>query len=152
MVRPLDPLALRLAGHDDPIERAVLDRVVKDVGPGIDRCPRLAAIIGIAGIGLASGIIATRTGLALARSGTVPVGELVRLLPVLVGVVSGLALHCLMARNVRVGRVCSVPLAHRRCPHCGYALEGLPADGTAGLTTCPECGCRWRLDAPTVPG
>jgi hypothetical protein len=36
----------------------------------------------------------------------------------------------------------------RRCPHCGYSLQGLPVDPADGATVCPECACAWRLDDP----
>ncbi|MCP4250014.1 MAG: hypothetical protein GY778_23480 [bacterium] len=48
-------------------------------------------------------------------------------------------------RRVRAQRIRPVMLAHRRCPHCGYALRGLPTAPEDGATVCPECGCAWLL-------
>ncbi len=50
----------------------------------------------------------------------------------------------------------SMVLSLRKCPDCGYALEGLhpsigmiEGNGVAlGPRACPECGARW----PLVPG
>jgi ribosomal protein S27AE len=38
-------------------------------------------------------------------------------------------------------------LEHRRCPHCGYDLRGLPDESNDGATICPECGSAWILAA-----
>ncbi len=35
------------------------------------------------------------------------------------------------------------------CASCGYDLRMLPADPVDGVTVCPECGCRWKLDETT---
>jgi transcription initiation factor TFIIIB Brf1 subunit/transcription initiation factor TFIIB len=40
-------------------------------------------------------------------------------------------------------------LKHRRCPHCGYDIRGLPVDPQDGATVCPECGCAWELPSET---
>jgi hypothetical protein len=53
----------------------------------------------------------------------------------------------LKARRTRWERICRVVLEYHHCPHCGYNLRGCPADDT---TTCPECGCVWRLPAEAV--
>ena len=39
-------------------------------------------------------------------------------------------------------------IAARRCPWCLYDLSGTPKDHH-DLTTCPECGGRWRLPTPS---
>ena len=38
-------------------------------------------------------------------------------------------------------------LQHRRCPHCGYDLRGLPPDPHDRAVVCPECGCAWGVEA-----
>jgi hypothetical protein len=47
-------------------------------------------------------------------------------------------------------KVLAVLLKHRRCPHCGYSLRGLPVEAGDGATVCPECACAWRLDDPAI--
>ena len=46
-------------------------------------------------------------------------------------------------RSARFGRVM---LRHRRCPHCGHDLRGVPVEKEDHATVCPDCGCAWRLD------
>jgi hypothetical protein len=48
-------------------------------------------------------------------------------------------------KHRRWGKIPAAMLKHFRCPHCGYDLRRLPADPADGATTCPECGCSWRL-------
>jgi len=49
-------------------------------------------------------------------------------------------------RRARAKNICAIMLQHRRCPHCGYDIRGLPTDSGDGCTVCPECGCAWRLE------
>jgi hypothetical protein len=49
-------------------------------------------------------------------------------------------------RRARAKTVVAAMLEHRRCPHCGYDIRGLPADLKDRATICPECGCAWRLE------
>ena len=60
-------------------------------------------------------------------------------------VLGGAVAPILIARQERLGRLRAIMLRHRRCPHCGYGLRGLPTDDD-GLTTCPECASIWRID------
>ncbi|MHC4770006.1 MAG: hypothetical protein ACYTEI_15050, partial [Planctomycetota bacterium] len=53
-------------------------------------------------------------------------------------------------RRSRRGRVSALMIKHRRCPHCGYSVQGLPVDPADGATVCPECACAWRLDDPKL--
>jgi hypothetical protein len=58
----------------------------------------------------------------------------------------------LIGARERLPRIRLVMLKHRRCPHCGYNLRGLPPCPEDNATVCPECGCAWRLDEPAVAG
>jgi hypothetical protein len=49
-------------------------------------------------------------------------------------------------RQARRRHICVVMLKHRRCPHCGYDIRGLPADPKDDATVCPECGCAWKVN------
>lgn len=40
--------------------------------------------------------------------------------------------------------IASMVARSRRCPVCGYDLDGLAAEGD-GCTLCPECGAAWRV-------
>ena len=61
-------------------------------------------------------------------------------------IVCGVIMPWLSARQARMRNIRSVMLAHKRCPHCGYNLLGLPVEPDDGATVCPECGAAWRLD------
>ena len=58
----------------------------------------------------------------------------------------------MVAKAVRFGRIRSIMLKHRRCPHCGYDLRMLPTDPKDGATVCPECGCAWLIDGAETVG
>ncbi len=53
-------------------------------------------------------------------------------------------------RRSRRQRVTAIMLKHRRCPHCGNSLLGLPVDPTDGATICPGCTGAWRLDDAAI--
>jgi len=53
-------------------------------------------------------------------------------------------------RRAKGSRVCAALLNHRRCPHCGYDLRGLPTTPSDNTTVCPECGCAWVIDDDRV--
>ena len=55
-------------------------------------------------------------------------------------------------KRARFGRVAAAILKHRRCPHCGYSLQGLATDEQDDATVCPECGCAWKLTPASVSG
>lgn len=147
-VRCIDPVRLFVRPGDRRVEpaipRPVVERMAEELLPRVRRHRRVLFVSTV----LAAGVVAGGTaGFAVAR------GRWPTLDPVMlaihaaqVGLVVGgpvLAWWILRARYVR--RTAEVLLRHGRCPHCGYALAGLAADPGDGATTCPECGCRWRL-------
>jgi hypothetical protein len=64
----------------------------------------------------------------------------------------GFLMGWLIGARERFPRIRLVMLKHRRCPHCGYNLRGLPPCPDDDATACPECGCAWRLAEPEVTG
>ncbi|HEX2839126.1 MAG TPA: hypothetical protein VHN77_13485 [Phycisphaerales bacterium] len=48
------------------------------------------------------------------------------------------------ARRLGFQRAMADRKAQSRCPGCDYELKDLPTDND-GMTTCPECGCAWKL-------
>lgn len=94
-------------------------------------------------------------GVEIARILVSGVGDLLGVLqqraPVFIGVGAGLFFTWLMASQIRSRRTQAVMLKHRRCPHCGYDIRGLPTDPDDGATICPECGCACQLARDTSP-
>ena len=43
--------------------------------------------------------------------------------------------------------IAAILQARGRCPSCAYDLSATPTDADDGLTRCPECSARWRIDA-----
>ncbi|MHC4991306.1 MAG: hypothetical protein ACYTGC_10025 [Planctomycetota bacterium] len=144
-VEPLDPAILLLRHDDDVIDRDTLRGIVREIGPGIEKWPRRASIVGVAGVALAMSILGVRLVSMTISTGAFPVGELSQRLPIFIGIAAGLWFHWFAARRVRLSRVRAVMLEHRRCPHCGYDLRALPEVEEDAGVVCPECGCAWPL-------
>jgi hypothetical protein len=146
-VPPLDPFQMRLLRRHDVIEAETLKKIAEDVGPGIEKWPRIAVIVGVVGIALAFGILGARMVQLAVQTGAFPLEDFIDRAPTFIALVPGLVIHWFIAKQTRCRRVKKVMLAHRRCPHCGYDLRDLPADEDDGATICPECGCAWRMTA-----
>jgi hypothetical protein len=140
----LDPYTLHLLRRHEVIPAEPLRTIAEEVGPGVKKRRYLAffacpVCVALAFIGL------------VIRKYAIGVGwyfdSLERLLwPLNLALVSlGAFMLWRSARRGRLKRVRGIMLRHRRCPHCGYDLRGLPTDSEDGLTVCPECGCAWRL-------
>jgi len=141
-VTQLDPVMMHLLHRHDAIEAEALRAIAEDVGPAYTRASRIATwtlfILG------AAGVVALLVRAYLFRGGLDTVGKILTAVNIicLALVVFGLWAG---ARKLRFGRVRRIMLAHRRCPHCGYDLNGLPGDEKHGATVCPECGCAWKV-------
>jgi hypothetical protein len=146
-VAPIDPAALLLLRRFDAIEEAALRDIVDEIGPGVDKWPRRAAIIGVIGITLAFTVFAVDSIHAAVTTRSLPLDRLLPQLPIFIGVSAGLWFLWFTAKQVRDGKVRAVVLRHRRCPACGYDLRDLPPDDEDDATVCPECGCAWDLGA-----
>jgi hypothetical protein len=140
-VSQLDPAALHVLRRQDLIDARTLQEIASEPGVRIKASER-AALIGsiccaVVVIGLFTHAVVTGDirGAASAKS-------------------VGMLYICSMPwiiwfgiRRKRLAHIAAAMLKHRRCPHCGYALNGLPADPDDGATVCPECGCAWTLAA-----
>ncbi|MCK4873561.1 MAG: hypothetical protein KAS72_12620 [Phycisphaerales bacterium] len=142
-VPQLDPVALHVLHRHEPIERDALTRIVGEKGVGLSKLDKGVMIACLILIVLLAGVLVGKymTGIPwetlLKRS--VPVLYLLILPFIMWG----------GARKKRFGKIAVAMLKHLRCPHCGYDLQGLPADPRDSTTVCPECGCAWRLTEDT---
>jgi ssDNA-binding Zn-finger/Zn-ribbon topoisomerase 1 len=142
-VTQLDPVMMHLLRRHDVIEAEALRAIAEDIGPGFTRASRIATwsffILG------AGGVMAVLIRAYLFRGGLDAMGKILTVINIicLVLVVFGLWVG---ARKMRFARVKRIMLAHRRCPHCGYDLKGLPVDERDGATVCPECGSAWKVE------
>jgi hypothetical protein len=143
-VKLIDPVPLFALGRHDVIDEEALTKIVEQLEPGSSkrRGLLLVGLIvgGLAVLGVASMVL---------LEGQSAMDDLVSTITnpaILACVVGGGIAPWLATRRERQLRLRSVMLQHRRCPHCGYGLTGVPA-GEDGLTVCPECACAWRIDA-----
>jgi hypothetical protein len=151
-VSQLDPMRLHVLRRPGAIESDVLDRIVEELEPGMAKMRPWLILAVAVGVVLALGgvvvsiIVEGRTAWNdLVQTLTNPAIYAPNLFIVLF--VPWLIVH---KRRTRRGRVSAVMIKHRRCPHCGYSLRGLPVDPSDGVTVCPECACAWRLDDPSI--
>jgi hypothetical protein len=152
-VSQLDPVRLHLLRRPGAIEADVLDRIVEELQPGMAKVRPVLVIAAAVGVVLALGGLVVSVMLDgrqgawkdLASTVTSPAVYATTLFwVVFVPVVF------VQQRRKRRGRVSAVLISFRRCPHCGYSLQGLPVDPSDGATVCPECACAWRLDDPKL--
>lgn len=144
-VTQLDPFALHLLHRHDHIEAEPLKRIAEEVGSGLsDTGRRLLWFFAIVAL-LATVVRVIEMIDRLGLSGFWSFETLF---------ISQMWFWGLIAWGVmwrqRFGRVRRIMLAHRRCPHCGYDLTGLPLDADDAATVCPECGCAWMLKEGTT--
>jgi hypothetical protein len=146
-VTVVDPFTLQLLGRKNVIEREALDAILEELAPGARR--RRAILLWLLPLSLI--VVAGAIGLVVAAEGQPAWRDLVAgaMNPaVLAGCLGGIVTSVIGARQARHRKAPAVLLRHRRCPHCGYSLIGLPVDPADGATICPECACAWHLDAP----
>lgn len=143
VVKLLDPLPLFALRHHDVVDAEALERIVEELEPGARR----RRVFVILSLGLVA-IVLIGVAVGVAIEGRAAWGDLVSAVTnpgLFAAIVGGVIAPWIAAREARLRRVRGVMLRHRCCPHCGYGLEGVPADSDAA-TVCPECGCAWRLD------
>jgi hypothetical protein len=138
-VTQLDPVGMYLLRQHDVIEPDVLRAIAQEEGLKVTPKERAALIIGLAGALLVIVLYTHAFFTGDLRDATY-------------AKTSSLLFLCAIPlvawyrmRRARFGQVAAAMLKHLRCPHCGYDLRMLPADPADGATTCPECGCAWRL-------
>ncbi len=147
----LDPMKLHLLPRPNAIENQALEQIIEEITPGPSRCRRIVwTVLGIGAVALigvtASPIINGRAAWQkLVEVGTNPA----IITSILVWVIWVLAAFVQRRRTQRQ-RVTAIMLKHRRCPHCGSSLFGLPVDPTDGATVCPQCAGAWGLDDPAI--
>lgn len=143
-VTVIDPVTMYLANRDDaPIEREPLRAIAETIIPG-QRARLLAAIA--TGVLLAIVLALGQLAWHRAKGGWPKIDAPSAIIWTMqLGLCSTMAvLVWREGRKAMRRRAFAVLLAHARCPHCGYDLEGHSPDD-AGVTRCPECGCAWRL-------
>ena len=138
-VTQLDPVALHLLRRNEPIERGVLAAIVAEKGIRMTRVEKGAMILSL--VLLAALIVTVTIKLLGGESWSHLLRRMVPTFYLFIWpfIVWG------GTRASRFGKTAAAMLKHRRCPHCGYDIRGLPADSTDGATVCPECGCAWRV-------
>ena len=147
----LDPMKLHLLPRPSGIENQALEKIIEEITPGSSRCRRLAwvslaiGVLALVGV-TASVLIEGRNAWDdLVKVATNPA----LIAPNMVWVI-WLPAAFVQRRRSQRKRVTAIMLKHRRCPHCGYSLLGLPVDPSDGATVCPECAGAWRLDDAAI--
>lgn len=148
----INPFRLYLTGRDEPIERSVLKRIVDAGADGGSRKLQLSLLfaitffIGMALFAFLPEFLATDN---LSHS----LAEAVRSPLIYFALGYGVLIipwQLQAERRIRRRHITRALLERKRCPHCGYNLEGLAADCEDGATICPECASAWKLDARSV--
>lgn len=138
-VTQIDLVAAQVVGRAGVIERETLERIVSEPGVRVSRIERGALYVSAAlALGVAVSTVARLSGAEWAIGVTKPLPTVGYLLIWPFIIWGGL-------RKKRFGNMAKAMLRHRRCPHCGYDIRGLPVDERDGATVCPECGCAWLL-------
>jgi len=140
-VTQLDPVALHILQRNEPIEREVLASIVSEKGIRMTRLEKGAMILSLV---LLAALIVT---VIIKLLGGESWGHLVRRMVPTFYLFIWPFIVWGGTRASRFGKTAPAMLKHRRCPHCGYDIRGLPAGENDGATVCPECGCAWKLDA-----
>ncbi|MHC4610542.1 MAG: hypothetical protein ACYS7M_09375, partial [Planctomycetota bacterium] len=146
LVTQLDPVNLHVLHRYELIEAEALHDIVEDLEPGTANRRRhlilvapglIAALVaGIAALYYFSDAAARRDLVDTLTNPAITVSS----------VFCCIVIPWITARQARMKHVRFVMLEHRRCPHCGYNLHGLPTAPEDNATVCPECGCAWRID------
>lgn len=148
-VRLLDPLPLLALGRHDVIDRESLEAVCNDLEPGVKGRRTIVLTAGLVTAG-----VVILVGAIIAIEGSPAFTDLVATVTnpaIIVCVLGGVVAPIIAARKERLSRVRAVMLGHRRCPHCGYGLTGVPPRDDRA-TVCPECASAWHVtDAAVVP-
>lgn len=146
VVTQLDPVMMLLFHGDSVIDRAQLDAIVEELEPGVPaRHRRLIFFAAVAFMLLLAAGMMLLYYVSNASGRRDIISTLMN--PAITGgaIVGGVIVPWIITKQKRMRRASQVMLEHRRCPHCGYSLNGLPSDPADGATVCPECGCAWLL-------
>ncbi len=145
-ITQLDPVRLCVWHRHDVIEADALERIVDELEPGTAKRRRRIILIApctivLVGVGIAALYYFYDSG---ARRDLV--STLTNPAIMVPNVLCCIFVTWIAARQGRLKRVRFAMLKHRRCPHCGYNLHGLPTAPEDAATVCPECGCAWLID------
>lgn len=148
-VSMIDPMRMQMLHQHDVIDRKTLDQMMEALEPGLSRNLRMTlitVILGVSALGLLVVLMwflnpGRRAGLMKALSHNPGMW---------IGIIAAVVIPVFAARKKHRPRLPTLLLRHRRCPHCGYDLSGLPADTRDDATVCPECACAWRLGDETA--
>jgi hypothetical protein len=142
VVTLLDPYALHVLRRHDVIPAEPLAVIARQSGFGL---PKWQYRGFVASVAIFSACIVFLIVWKLVRGA--PVDRVERVLwPLNLAVFAlGAIQFWRSGQRARQKRVCTIMLKHRRCPHCGYDLRGLPTDPGDQVTICPECGSAWRF-------
>ena len=151
-VELLDPMMLQLLRRDHAIDQRTLDRMMNHLEPGLAGRSRkmfLSLALGLAVAGAAFTVLWLVGGRNFRTALTQSIVQQPWIfLPAVFGTV---VVPIIAARKRHGRRVPGLLLRYKRCPHCGYDLQGAAVDESDGATVCPECGCAWDLaSAPAV--
>lgn len=138
----LDPVSMHILRRYELIDREALRAIAEEIGPGRSKAATWWFWL-LEGLTILCMVAVTARVYFSGRARDPTTYSLWGATFVLV--VIGISIFISVAKRQRFHRVRDAMLRHRRCPHCGYDLRGLPADSTDGATVCPECGCAWHV-------
>lgn len=143
-VTQLDPVEMRLLRRHQVVEPEELEAMADEIGSGLD--PKQRKLMKIFGffIGLLAIVFVIHTADVCLSGQWRKTFEIfnIGMLNLWIWPVIAFA----QARRSRFKKTMKVMLKHRRCPHCGYDLRGLPLAAEDEATVCPECGCAWMIE------
>jgi hypothetical protein len=145
IVTHLDPLVMHLLGRREGIPAETLRAIAMDVDPRWTKYGRLALLVcGILVLVGVGGHVSYYQFVSGRGWSAVSI-----LTWTFEGLIPVLWVYVFWHRDHQTGlrRVVLAMLKHRRCPHCGYDLRGLPPDPYDQAVVCPECGCAWGVEA-----
>ncbi len=148
----LDPIAMHLFGRCDAVPAEPLRVIAEEIEPAVAKRPRLKILLYVflillfLGLHFVYNIRGTVPGTFSLRMILTSVGGSIPIIVPFLFVI--IAQHRLYRGSFN--RVAPVMLKHRRCPHCGYDLRGLPVAQEDHATVCPECGCAWQVDDTAI--
>ena len=151
IVSQLDPLVMNLLRRYDTIPAGALREIVKETAPGWAKWSSVV-VVGFVLLAVAAVIFHLYDTTTAPNYRGWGVGTVISCT-----FQAALALFwpCVIYYQVHrsaLQRVGPAMLKHRRCPHCGYDIRGLPVVSEDRATICPECGCAWRLDDDEIAG
>ena len=151
-VELLNPFHLYISGSDDDIERSVLKSIIDAGADGGSRKLQLSLLFAVVFF-IAMAYFAFWPEYRATDNLSHSLGEAVRSPVIYFALGYGLLIlpwQWQAERRIRRRHITKALLERKRCPHCGYNLQGLETDASDGATVCPECASVWKLDAASI--